>query len=125
MVFFAAPVMRTVARMLFPSTRQPMIWARFSVVSRFILTIMLEGSDGKTLPSPIHATICIRTKGMLMPEPSKADLDHDMTDEEIREIFSTLKLPDVPVVPLRPTQQQQPLLFFRITGDSRPLNRLR
>jgi hypothetical protein len=24
---------------LFPSTRQPMIWARFSVVSRFMLTI--------------------------------------------------------------------------------------
>ena len=45
-VFFAAPVIRTVARMLLPSTRQPMICARFSVVSLFILTIMLERSDG-------------------------------------------------------------------------------
>ena len=32
-MFFAAPVMRTVARMLMPSTRQPTIWARFSVLS--------------------------------------------------------------------------------------------
>jgi hypothetical protein len=47
-VFLAAPVIRTVARMLLPSTRQPMIWARFSVVSLFILTILLELSDGKT-----------------------------------------------------------------------------
>ena len=45
-VFFAAPVMRTVARMLLPSTRQPMIAARFSVLSRFILTIMRETPDG-------------------------------------------------------------------------------
>jgi hypothetical protein len=41
-VFFAAPVILTVARMLLPSTRQPMIWARFSVLSRFILTICLS-----------------------------------------------------------------------------------
>jgi hypothetical protein len=47
MVFFAAPVIRTVARMLFPSTRQPMICARFLVLSLFILTIMLERPDGK------------------------------------------------------------------------------
>jgi uncharacterized membrane protein len=45
-VFLAAPVIRTVARMLLPSTRQPMIWARFSVVSLFILTIMRKHSDG-------------------------------------------------------------------------------
>ncbi len=32
--------------MLLPSTKQPMIWARFSVDSLFILTIMLEPSDG-------------------------------------------------------------------------------
>jgi hypothetical protein len=62
-VFFAAPVMRLVARMLFPSTRHPMIWARFSVVNRFILTIMLEGSDGTPQPSRIPATMSIRTKG--------------------------------------------------------------
>lgn len=48
MVFLAAPVIRTVARMLFPSTRQPMICARFSVLNLFILTIMREHSDGKT-----------------------------------------------------------------------------
>src|SRR4051812_44303112 len=48
-VFFAAPVIRTVARMLLPSTREPMICARFSVDSRFILTIMLEpGTEHKT-----------------------------------------------------------------------------
>ncbi len=45
-VFLAAPVIRTVARMLLPSTRQPMIWARFSVLSLFILTIMRKHSDG-------------------------------------------------------------------------------
>ena len=48
MVFFAAPVIRTVARMLLPSTRQPMICARFSVLSLFILTILLERPDGKS-----------------------------------------------------------------------------
>ena len=48
MVFLAAPVIRTVERMLLPSTRQPMIWARFSVLSLFIVTILLELSDGKT-----------------------------------------------------------------------------
>jgi hypothetical protein len=31
-----------------PSTRQPMIWARFLGVSLFILTIMLERSDGRS-----------------------------------------------------------------------------
>src|ERR1035437_4140133 len=41
-VFLAAPVMRTVARRLLPSTSEAMICARFSVVSRFILTIMPE-----------------------------------------------------------------------------------
>ncbi len=53
-MFFAAPVMRTVARMEFPSTRQPMTCARRSVLSLFtILTIMLEGSDifGTPIPS--------------------------------------------------------------------------
>jgi hypothetical protein len=40
MVFLAAPVMRTVARMLFPSTRQTMICARFSLLSLFITTFM-------------------------------------------------------------------------------------
>jgi len=33
--------------MLLPSTSEPMICARFSVESRFILTIMLERPDGK------------------------------------------------------------------------------
>src|SRR4029077_882803 len=42
MVFFAAPVIRTVARMLLPSTRQPMTCARFSALSLFIMTIMLN-----------------------------------------------------------------------------------
>jgi uncharacterized phage-associated protein len=45
-VFFAAPVIRQVARMLLPSTKQPMICARLSVLNRFIMTIMLEISDG-------------------------------------------------------------------------------
>jgi hypothetical protein len=38
--------MRTVLLIELPSTKQPMIWARFSVVSRFILTNLLEPSDG-------------------------------------------------------------------------------
>jgi hypothetical protein len=42
-VFLAAPVIRTVARMLLPSTKQPMIWERFSVLNRFIMTTMLRG----------------------------------------------------------------------------------
>lgn len=41
--------MRTVARMLLPSTRQPMIWARFSVLSLFILTILLERPNVKRI----------------------------------------------------------------------------
>jgi hypothetical protein len=32
--------------MLLPSTKQPMICARLSVLNRFIMTIMLEASDG-------------------------------------------------------------------------------
>lgn len=43
-MFFANPVMRTVARMLFPSTKQAMIRDRSAVLKRFILTIMLERS---------------------------------------------------------------------------------
>jgi hypothetical protein len=38
MVFLAAPVIRVVARIEFPSTRHPMIWARLSVESLFIMT---------------------------------------------------------------------------------------
>ena len=52
-VFLAAPVSRTVAQIELPSTRQPTIFARCSVLSRFtILTIMLEGSDifGASIP---------------------------------------------------------------------------
>ncbi len=45
-VFLAAPVMRAVARMLLPSTSEPMTCAHFSVPNQFILTIMLEPSDG-------------------------------------------------------------------------------
>src|SRR5580658_5854246 len=56
MVFFAAPVMRTVPRIELPSTKHPMICARFSMLKRFILTIMLEASDGKhTLTDPRRA----------------------------------------------------------------------
>ena len=47
-MFLAAPVIRTVARIEFPSTKHPMIRARSSVVSLFILTIMLDPSDGIT-----------------------------------------------------------------------------
>lgn len=41
-VFFAAPVTRTVARIDMPSVRHPTIWPRRSVLNLFILTIMLE-----------------------------------------------------------------------------------
>lgn len=37
MVFVATPSRREVARMLMPSTRHPMIFARFSVLNLFIL----------------------------------------------------------------------------------------
>src|ERR1051325_2424996 len=43
-VFLAAPVIRTVARIELPSTRHPMIRARSSVLSLFIVTIMLDRS---------------------------------------------------------------------------------
>ena len=49
-MFLAAPVIREVARMLLPSTRAPMMRARFSVDSRFILTIMRKRSDVKMVP---------------------------------------------------------------------------
>lgn len=41
-VVFAVPVMRTVARMPLPSTREPMMQARRAVESRFILTVVLD-----------------------------------------------------------------------------------
>ena len=47
MVFLAAPVMRTVARMLLPSTRQATTCARRSVESLFILTIVSRAYDSK------------------------------------------------------------------------------
>lgn len=43
-VFLATPVIRTVARMLTPSTRHPTTWTRLAVVSLFIMTIMLDRS---------------------------------------------------------------------------------
>src|SRR3989337_539985 len=42
--------MRHVARMLFPSTRQPMILARSSVLSRFMSISMLERSSNVKSP---------------------------------------------------------------------------
>ncbi len=41
-VFLAIPVIRQVARMLFPSTRAEMTWTRCWRLSLFILTIMLD-----------------------------------------------------------------------------------
>src|SRR6266540_1564704 len=41
-VFFATPVMRTVERIELPSTRAAITRTRFSVLSLFILTIILE-----------------------------------------------------------------------------------
>lgn len=41
-MFFATPVIRTVARTEFPSTREAITCWRFSTDNRFILTIMLE-----------------------------------------------------------------------------------
>jgi len=43
MVFFATPVMRTVARMLLPSTNAATTRIRSAVLSLFILTTMLKG----------------------------------------------------------------------------------
>jgi hypothetical protein len=43
-VFLAAPMIRTVARIDMPSTRHPMICPRRSVLSLFILTVMLDRS---------------------------------------------------------------------------------
>lgn len=45
-MFLAAPVIRTVPRIEFPSTKQPTMAARFSVLSRFMLTIMRGEPDG-------------------------------------------------------------------------------
>ena len=56
-MFLAAPVIRTVARIEFPSTKHPMIRARSSVVSLFILTIMLDPSDGTNGMRPRGAEI--------------------------------------------------------------------
>jgi hypothetical protein len=41
MVFLAAPVMRTVARIELPSVRQPMICARLSVLNLFMRSLCL------------------------------------------------------------------------------------
>src|SRR4051794_22941674 len=41
-VFFDAPVSRTVERIDIPSTKHLTIWVRLTVSRRFILTIMLE-----------------------------------------------------------------------------------
>ena len=54
MVFLATPVVR-MARMLMPSTRQPMTWARFSVLRRFILTICLTEVRSATHLPNFHA----------------------------------------------------------------------
>jgi hypothetical protein len=43
-VFFATPVMRQVARIELPSTREAVTAARFSAVSLFILTLMPDRS---------------------------------------------------------------------------------
>ena len=45
MVLMLTPVRRWVARRLLPSTRRPMILARCSVLSRFILSMMPDRSD--------------------------------------------------------------------------------
>ena len=41
-MFFATPVIRTVARMRHALDQAPMTWPRRSVLNLFILTIMLE-----------------------------------------------------------------------------------
>jgi len=58
---------RTVSRMLLPSTRQPTICASFSVLKRFVLTIMLERSDGTSAKSASLVP-------MLAGGPSQEDL---------------------------------------------------
>jgi len=46
----------------------------------------------------------------------------DMTDEEIRGVFETLKLSTEPKpVPLA-TQPPSPVVFFTVAGNSQPLN---
>ncbi|HEY4809897.1 MAG TPA: type II toxin-antitoxin system antitoxin SocA domain-containing protein [Solirubrobacteraceae bacterium] len=49
-VFFAIPVILTVARMLMPSVGQPMTWARFSALNRLILAFRLEAPDRELAP---------------------------------------------------------------------------
>jgi hypothetical protein len=49
--------MRTVARIELPSTRQPTIWARFSVLKRFILAIMPEPGQFVNSEWPLFAPL--------------------------------------------------------------------
>ena len=48
--------------------------------------------------------------------------DQDMTDEEIRGVFETLKLPTGPGPRPDASEQKAPLIFFRISGNSPPLD---
>ncbi len=68
MVFLAAPVSLTVARIELPSTRQPTIRARCSVLNRFtILTIMLEESDILAVQAPLARSESVDTPRWLWP----------------------------------------------------------
>jgi hypothetical protein len=52
-----------------------------------------------------------------VPKPER-----EMTDEEIRGVFETLKLPTSPSPQPNADKQAGPLIFFRISGDSPPLD---
>ncbi len=83
-MFFAAPVIRTVARIDMPSTKQPMIFARCSVRNRFaILTIMLDRSGkGKHdyLPHGKHCQGSLDTRTTKDAEQTMAVKDRHAAD---------------------------------------------
>jgi hypothetical protein len=55
-----------------------------------------------------------------MPEASTQN--KDMTDEEIRGVFETLRLPVEPRPLPSPGKQAGPVIFFPISGNSPPLD---
>jgi len=57
-----------------------------------------------------------------MPKDPQPRPEQDMTDEQIADVFRTLRLPtDAPQAPAVP-QQVAPVIYYPITGNSLPLN---
>lgn len=58
-----------------------------------------------------------------MTEKAQPGQQQDMTDEEIRGVFETLKLPTAPrPLPFVAQPPPSPVVFFTVSGNSPPLN---